>query len=145
MYRLIYKSRSVDPLNWDAVRTITSTSEANNQANGVTGVLLASRTHFLQALEGSFEAVNSVFRRIVRDERHDELNIVGFSVIETRLFGGWGMRGIGAFDFNRQIEEELKRKYGEEDGGIRFPSEEWQALGMINDIKMISSAPDWQM
>ena len=54
------------------------------------------------------------------------------------------MRGVGAFDFNLQIETELKHKYGEEDGGIRFPFEEWQALAMINDIKMTGDLPDWK-
>ena len=144
MYRIIYKSRSVQPLNWEIVQSITSVSEKSNEACGVTGVLLASRTHFLQALEGRFEDVNSVFRRIARDERHDELSIIGFSLIDARLFGSWGMRGIGAFDFNLQIEAELKQKYGEEDGGLHFPLEEWQALAMINDIKMMRKLPNWK-
>lgn len=144
MYRIIYKSRSVKPLDWEIVRSITSVSEKNNETCGVTGLLLASRTHFLQALEGNFEDVNAVFRRIVRDERHAELSIIAFGVIDARLFGGWGMRGIGAFDFNLKIEAELKRKYGEEEGGIHFPLEEWQVLAMINDIKMTSDLPDWK-
>jgi hypothetical protein len=107
-------------------------------------VLLASRTHFLQALDGKFEDVNSVFRRIARDDRHKDLSIVGFSLIDARLFGGWGMRGVGAFDFNLAIEDELKKKYGQEEGGIHFPLEERQALAMINDIKMISALPEWK-
>lgn len=144
MYRIIYKSRSVNPLNWDIVRGITTASEANNEALGVTGILLASRTHYLQALEGNFEDVNAVFRRIVRDNRHTELSLVSFSVIDARLFGGWGMRGIGAFDFNKRIETELKDKYGAEEEGIHFPLEEWQALSMINDIKMMRDLPDWK-
>ena len=144
MYRMIYKSRSVEPLNWDIVRSITSVSERNNQACGVTGVLLASRSHFMQAVEGNFEDVNAVFRRICRDDRHVELSIIGFTVIDARLFGGWGMRGIGAFGFNKQIEQQMKEKYGEEDGGMRFPLKEWQALGMINDIKMMRELPDWK-
>ena len=54
------------------------------------------------------------------------------------------MRGIGAFDFNQKIEKELKGKYGEEEGGIHFPLEEWQALAMINDIKMMRDLPAWK-
>jgi len=144
MYRIIYKSRSVSPLDWDIVRSITTASELTNESCGVTGVLLASRTHFMQALEGKFEDVNSVFRRIARDSRHEELSIISFTVIDARLFGGWGMRGIGAFDFNKEIELEMKRKYGEEENSIRFPLEEWQALAMINDIKMTSDLPEWK-
>ncbi len=144
MYRMIYKSRSVEPLDWEIVRSITSVSERNNESRGLTGVLLASRTHFLQVIEGNFEDLNAAFQRICRDERHTALCIVGYSVIDARLFGGWGMRGIGTFDFNRKIEEELKGKYGEEEGGIRLPLEEWQALAMINDIKMMRDLPDWK-
>ena len=107
-------------------------------------MLLASRTHFLQVLEGNFEDVNTVFRRIVRDDRHAELSIVAFSIVDARLFDGWGMRGIGAFDFNVDIENELKVKYGEEDGGIYLPLDEWQALAMINDIKMMRDLPQWK-
>ncbi len=144
MYRLIYKSRSVEPLNWEIVRSISSASERYNDANGLTGVLLASRTHFMQAIEGRFEDVNAAFRRICRDDRHTDLCIVGYSLIDARLFGGWGMRGIGAFDFNRKIEQELMDKYGSEDGGLHFPLEEWQALAMIHDIKMMRDLPEWK-
>ena len=144
MYRLIYKSRSVDPLNWDIVRAITGVSELNNEKSGITGVLLASRTHFLQAREGNFEEVNALFRRIVRDTRHEDVSIISFSVIDARLFGGWGMRGIGAFDFNKKLEAELIGKYGEEEGSVHFPLEEWQALALINDIKMTRELPEWK-
>lgn len=144
MYRLIYKSKSVEPLDWDIVRNISSQSEVTNEASAITGVLLASRTHFLQVVEGNFEAVNAVFRKICRDDRHTDLSIIAFSIIDARLFSGWGMRGIGVFDFNKGIEQQLKEKYGEEDGGIHFPLEEWAALAMINDIKMMRELPDWK-
>lgn len=98
----------------------------------------------MQVLEGNFEDVNTVFRRITKDDRHTELSIISFSVIDARLFGGWGMRGIGAFDFNLEIEAELKAKYGEEEGGLHFPLEEWQSLAMINDIKMMHGLPAWK-
>ena len=144
MYRIIYKSRSVEPLDREMVSDITVASTKNNEQAAVTGVLLASRSHFLQVLEGNFEDVNAVFWRIGRDSRHDQLSIIAFSVVDARLFAGWGMRGIGVFDFNKDIELELKRKYGEEENGIRFPLEEWQVLAMINDIKMTNELPDWK-
>jgi hypothetical protein len=56
----------------------------------------------------------------------------------------WEMRGIGAFDFKLKIEQELKEKYGEEQGGIKVPLAKWQALAMLNDIKMIDKLPDWK-
>ncbi|MDX2350672.1 MAG: BLUF domain-containing protein [Porticoccus sp.] len=144
MYRVIYKSRSVTPLDWTIVQDIIMTSEPSNEACGITGVLLASKTHFLQALEGKFEDVNAVFRRIARDDRHKELSIIGFSVVDARMFSGWGMRGIGTFDLNKEIESELQEKYGVEEGGIHFPLEEWKVLSLINDIKMMRDLPVWK-
>ncbi|MDP1519711.1 BLUF domain-containing protein [Porticoccus litoralis] len=144
MYRIIYKSRSVAPLNWTLVQDIIMSSEPRNEQSGITGVLLASETHFLQALEGKFEDVNALFRRIFRDDRHEELTLISFSVIDARLFRGWGMLGIGTFNLNQEIESELVEKYGEEDGGIRFPLEEWAALSLINDIKLMRELPVWK-
>ena len=54
------------------------------------------------------------------------------------------MRGIGTFDFNRKLAAELIRKYGDEEGGVHFPLEEWQALALINDIKMTDQLPQWK-
>jgi len=144
MYRIIYKSRSITPLNWTLVQDIIMSSVPSNEASGITGILLASETHFLQVLEGKFEDVNALFRRIFRDDRHDELSIIGFSVIDARLFRGWGMLGIGTFELNTKIESELMEKYGAEEGGIRFPLEEWKALSLINDVKLMRELPVWK-
>lgn len=144
MNRLIYKSRSLVPLDWEIVREISSASERNNSRDGVNGVLLATQNHFLQILEGTYEGVNTVFRRIARDERHTELSLVDFSVIDAQLFDGWGMRGIGVFDMNRELERELKQKYGEEEGSVRFPLEAWQVLALVHDIRMMRELPKWK-
>ncbi|WP_461517760.1 BLUF domain-containing protein [Porticoccus sp.] len=144
MYRIIYKSRSVTPLNWTLVQDIIMSSVPSNEASGITGILLASETHFLQVLEGKFEDVNALFRRIFHDDRHDELSIIGFSVMDARLFRGWGMLGIGTFELNTKIESELMEKYGAEEGGIRFPLEEWKALSLINDVKLMRELPAWK-
>ena len=73
--------------------------------------------------------------RIVRDDRHEAIELISFSPTETRLFSGWNMRGIGVFNLNQDIETELVSKYGEEDGTVRFPIEEWEALSMINEVQ----------
>jgi hypothetical protein len=144
MYRLIYKSRSTVELNWDIVKDILHTSEEHNLAHDITGIMLATNTHYLQVLEGKFEDVNAAFMNIVRDTRHDDIKLISFTVVDARLFAGWGMKGIGVFDFNKQIERQLMEKYGEEQGGIHFPLEEWMALAMIHDIKMMRDLPEWK-
>ena len=66
MYRLIYKSRANRQIDWDLVRELINESDQSNQDAKITGVLLATATHFLQVLEGSFDEVNELFMRIVR-------------------------------------------------------------------------------
>ncbi len=144
MYRLIYRSRCALPMNWDLVMDISHSSEANNAQCDVSGILLASQTHFLQVIEGRFEDVNTVFRRICRDDRHDDLNLVDFSPVDSRLFDGWGMKGIGVFDMNADLEKQLVRKYGAENGVLLFPLEAWTALALIQDIRLLRELPEWK-
>lgn len=145
MYRLCYKSKSTSEINWDTVRDILHTSEANNSTAGITGLLMATSSHYLQVLEGPFESINKTFMRIVKDSRHHEINLIGFTVVDARLFEGWGMKGLGIFELNKDIEENLINKYGKEtDGSLHFPLEEWMVLSLIQDINLMGELPDWK-
>ena len=138
MYRLIYKSRCNDNINWDTIRDILNVSENNNQNNAITGVLLASKTHFLQVLEGDFDAINNTFFTIAKDNRHDHIQLISFAPVEERLFAHWGMKGIGAFDFNVDLAEKLKTKYGSENDDLLFPTSEWKALALIHETDLMN-------
>lgn len=144
MYRLIYKSQPRSPLQWEDIRKILVQSEVNNEQQDITGVLLATEYHFLQVIEGKYEAVNSLFMKLVTDPRHFNIQLISFDLIDSRLFAGWGMKGLGLFDFNTDEAEMLKRKYGEEEGNIHFPLEAWKALALIQDMKMVRELPDWR-
>lgn len=136
MYRLIYKSRAKTPIDWKLVKELINKSEGKNTEAGITGVLLATSTHYLQVLEGSFEEVNELFMRIVRDPRHEKVQLIAFDCVESRLYGGWAMHGVGVFDFNRGLIDDLISQYGEEEGGVRFPVEDWKVLALISDLRM---------
>ncbi len=135
MYRLIYKSRGHQDIDWDLVHDLVGKSERKNEESGITGVLLATKSHFLQVLEGEFGDVNRLFHRIARDPRHDEVQIVSFACVDSRLFGGWSMHAIGLFDFNQELVSELIDQYGEEEGNVRFPTVEWNVLALIADLR----------
>ena len=138
MYRLIYKSKSIVELDQETVKDIIQRSQEMNEKRGITGALLATRTHFLQALEGEYEEVNLTFFKIATDPRHEEIQLVSFGPVEKRLFEGWVMKGFGIFDLNLELADRLKEKYGEEEGGVKFPIEEWAALSLMLDIKLIA-------
>ncbi|MGH1430963.1 MAG: BLUF domain-containing protein [Neptuniibacter sp.] len=144
MYRLIYKSQPTTSLNWEKVREILVQSEQNNEVQGITGVLLATEHSFLQVIEGKYETVNKLFMKIVSDSRHSNIQLISFDLIDSRLFSGWGMKGLGLFDFNTEEARMLKKKYGEDNEDIHFPLESWQVLSLINDLKMVRGLPEWR-
>jgi hypothetical protein len=91
MYRLIYKSRCDGTVDWSRVNGIIGSSETHNRDDRITGVLLATPSHFLQIIEGKFEEINHLFLRIARDSRHEGLQLISFSCVESRLLGDWAM------------------------------------------------------
>ncbi|ERP39288.1 BLUF domain-containing protein [Chitinivibrio alkaliphilus] len=141
MYRVIYKSRMTTQLTRDAVESIMNESRERNAENNISGVLLASETHFLQILEGPFFPLNETFCRINKDTRHDTMQIISFREISKRVFENWGMRGLGVLNLNIDLAKRLRAKYGEEEGGLRFPHTEWQALALFFDLNMITRIP----
>lgn len=137
MYRLIYKSRNTKKLDKESFRDLLYISAQKNGESGLTGALLATESHYLQILEGDHEALNETFSRISNDERHDELKLISFKEVDKRLFSNWGMKGFGIFQLNKDLELDLKAKYGEEEGNLRFPIEEWSSLSLLHDLQMI--------
>jgi hypothetical protein len=129
---LIYKSRCKGSANWDLVDSILASSARNNPANGITGVLVASETHFLQVLEGEFEALNATFERISRDTRHDKVQLISFTEIEERKFADWAMHGIGLFDLNHELAVKLCKEFGEDKGNVRFPSSAREVMDLLH-------------
>ena len=138
MHRLIYKSRSIlVEVDIETINDIVERSKELNRRNEISGALVATRTHFLQVLEGAYDDVNRTFFRIAADSRHDNLELVSFGPVEKRLFEGWVMKGFGIFDLNVEVETVLKNKFGLEEGSVRLPTEEWAALSLMHDINLI--------
>jgi hypothetical protein len=91
MRRLIYLSLAAADLSEDQVAEIVSTSSLRNDEAGITGMLWFNGIHFAQVLEGEQEAVGSAMKRIVKDARHREIELISDGTDDRRLFGNWGM------------------------------------------------------
>jgi hypothetical protein len=127
---MVYKSRCKEIATWELVDSILDSSSRNNPENNITGVLVATKTHFLQILEGEFEALNETFERISRDPRHDQIQLISFADSRERKFGAWAMHGVGLFDLNQSLELRLREKFGEKDGIVQLPT----TLGEVTDM-----------
>jgi hypothetical protein len=82
--------------------------EKNNPSKDITGVLLHSKNHFLQYLEGSKDEIVDLYEKIKTDERHTEVELKNLDAIEDKIFPSWhmGYRDIDTdlIEFNTSID-----------------------------------------
>jgi len=90
--RILYTSRCTRPFSEPEIEELARASAERNLAAGISGILVYSGGRFLQVLEGEADAVESLFARIERDDRHTDVVAIYKEPIEERLFGEWSMR-----------------------------------------------------
>lgn len=90
---LLYVSRSrIEDQDYrHALLAIQRGAVARNNEYGVTGMLIATRDHFAQFLEGPIEGLYQVMNCIMRDPRHYGIVIADTHPFNRRLFPNWRM------------------------------------------------------
>lgn len=76
------------------VDAILESSQRNNPARGVTGLLLYNGRNFLQLLEGEESELVSLMMRISHDPRHTGISMIDRKMAETRACPDWAMRRV---------------------------------------------------
>jgi len=93
LLQLTYASR---PFGFDASTLAGILLDARrwNAREGITGALICRDDLYLQLLEGPEAAVEALYVRIRRDDRHIEVRPLTRRTIadDDRLFGAWAMR-----------------------------------------------------
>ena len=85
--RLVYKSKtSWDVINNEVLRRLAEKSPLNNMANDITGLLVLSDETFLQVLEGPDHAVNGLYAKILANEMHHDVTLLGYEQAARRSF-----------------------------------------------------------
>lgn len=100
LVRLLYASHARAPLDPATVDAILDTSLEQNPRHGITGVLCHGNGVYLQALEGSREAVSRLFLNIGQDKRHHDVTLLHYEEIAERAFSGWSMGRVNAGKIN---------------------------------------------
>ena len=75
----------------DDLKALLATARGNNSSLGVSGMLLYHEGSFMQVLEGEQSAVESIFAKIEKDDRHTNTTILSKGEMETRTFESWAM------------------------------------------------------
>jgi hypothetical protein len=98
VYVSIRKSNCTD----EEIQKILDACKRNNGGLDITGVLLYSKTQFVQYLEGEYKQIMGLYDKIKTDDRHRNVVLISSSKIQDRAFPSWQM-GAKAFD-NQNIE-----------------------------------------
>ena len=100
MIQLSYIS-SARPVSTGELVGLLQTCLANNQREGVTGMLLYGNDTFLQTLEGEESVVDRLYDKIRHDPRHGNVKSLTRKTVDTRQYAEWNM------GFRRVSDEEL--------------------------------------
>jgi hypothetical protein len=99
LYRLVYVSKNripgTDAEVVAAVESILKASQATNAALHITGALIFNSGMFAQVLEGARRDIETLIERIMRDERHSDVEVLVFDRAASRAFPDWSMGFIG--------------------------------------------------
>jgi hypothetical protein len=125
--RLVYISRAVGPQTTTVTTQILETARAFNSAHHITGVLCQGKGLYVQVLEGERSVLNSLYRRIVVDNRHADAEIVSFADISARQFSSWSMALV-----NLSVDDPMvTMRHPEFDP---YSANSHAILGLINDL-----------
>ncbi len=90
-YCLLYVSTASRPLDEADMNSILEVSREKNKSADITGLLLYSREHFIQVLEGTEANVHETFARIKADPRHQNVTTMIEDKVKKRFFTDWSM------------------------------------------------------
>ena len=96
LYQLVYISR-ITSTGLSGASTLNDIAEIaikNNTVDEVTGILCYGNGYFFQCIEGSEQALTNLKNRILMDDRHKDMQTLGFSAIAKRRFTGWSLRSM---------------------------------------------------
>ena len=94
LVRIVYASRATPQCLANItieIEQILAAAVPNNRSKDITGLLIAHRGWFLQALEGAADQVHELFKHICADPRHRDAVLLVEGAVLARQFGQWSM------------------------------------------------------
>jgi len=89
--QLVYVSNRKANCSKEEIQKILRTCQATNASLDITGVLLYSKTKFIQYLEGDARELLGLYDKIKGDKRHEKAMIISYGAIKGKEFPSWQM------------------------------------------------------
>ncbi|MEM7017174.1 MAG: BLUF domain-containing protein [Pseudomonadota bacterium] len=86
MHYVVYMSKASTIMKNKDLEAILEVSRKNNEASGITGMLLYRNQLFIQMLEGEEVTVKTLYEKIFNDARHFECRLMDEGTSEERFF-----------------------------------------------------------
>ncbi|MFN3172041.1 MAG: BLUF domain-containing protein [Hyphomicrobiales bacterium] len=94
-------SPQIDPQ--EELRRIHAESNNNNPRLNITGVLLSTKNHYIQFIEGEEKVVMDLFAIIEKDKGHYNLKVRRSAVLDERHFPEWSMNVVSIESINQAL------------------------------------------
>lgn len=113
MYYLVYISQAAQVFTERDLIDLLLEARTHNAKAGITGMLVFVRDRFIQVLEGEQKAVEELYERIKKDNRHKKIQILLEGHLPSRLFGSWsmGFKSLGLPEFEQLSGYEEPEKF----------------------------------
>ena len=89
--RLVYASTAPEPLGTVDLFNILNHARQSNARRGITGHLLYADGKFTQCIEGPPASVELLWQSLLKDPRHDMLQVMERGSTDLRRFAEWSM------------------------------------------------------
>jgi hypothetical protein len=94
LIRLLYLSRAAGAITGTVTGSILEFARVHNKLEGITGVLCQGQGLFMQILEGERRPVNQLYNKLIKDKRHQDIELVSLEEIKERKFPNWSMAHV---------------------------------------------------
>jgi hypothetical protein len=74
---------------WHDLSDIVVISREHNKKHGFTGIMISDERIIFQCLEGDDVLLGALFQRIMKDERHGDVEVVAHGPARARMFETW--------------------------------------------------------
>ena len=98
LIHLIYTSAATQYFKPETLLALLGKARAKNASMGISGMLLYENGSFFQILEGPEAAIDSLYKTIAQDDRHEKVVTIIREPIAKRAFAEWtmGLAGVSS-------------------------------------------------
>jgi hypothetical protein len=105
LIELTYVSEPAQAMSFLGLMRLLYHSHSNNQALGITGVLIYENDRFGQVIQGKEEQIDALWDRIQKDQRHKHVRLIDRKSISERTFSKWTMVFQGREEIANSLPE----------------------------------------